>query len=331
MTTKITQWIVYGPGDLEYIKMKEIMNKIKKTLITAFLLGFSFYSSAADWPTKDLTVIVPFPAGGTVDKIARSFAQELPQIVNRPVTVKNVPGALNVLGINELGRSDPDHTVIFTLGSVVYSGIASDNNIHKQLQPLLVVGNSKITVFKTPGTRTEEFVDSFKMRRPVLVGSGDTIDNSQMWLDSIAGLTVEYVPFKGAPQHFLSVMQGQPKFGLCSVFCVMSYVENKQVEVAFVSGTQRSRFLPDVPSASELGMKAKNYDYDTVYLAAASKDMNPEVLEKFNQALKKAGLTSEAVQRYNKLGMDVTLTNVQESKRVWDGLEKLAKHYYKKD
>ena len=306
------------------------MKNIKQAILTAFLLGFGFNSYALNWPTKEVTIIVPFPAGGTVDKIVRDFANDLPNELGKPVVVKNVPGAYNIVAINELSKSDPDHTFLATFGSVISSGVALKDDSYKMLDPVMIFGESRIALVKNVNASAQEVIDARKKNTKIMVARGDTIDNGQMWLDSIPGLSVEYIPYKGATGYLLAVMQGEPKFGDCSIFCVYDKLQNGQLGLAFVAGDKRSSFAPDVPTARELGLKDDGKNYNTIYLITSLKTINPEVAEAMNKALKKVGETNPSIQGFGKRGMDLTLMNVAQSKKLWYDQERFTVEYFKK-
>lgn len=316
---------------MEKIKLKNILKKAKLIIVAAFLAGFSFNSTASTWPDKEITIIVPFPAGGTVDRIARAFAQDLPAVVGKPVIVKNVPGANNIVAINELLRSDPDYTFIMGLGSMVYTSIANNNELYKELTPNMIIGSSKVALFKNKNSNTKDFIAKVYGTQPVLVTSGDTMDNGQMWLLSMDKVNLQMVPFKGAPDMIKSVMQGEPEWGSCSIFCLWGFLKNEQVDVAFINGQERSKFLPAVPTANELGLKPQSYNFDTIYLLASSKKISHEAADKMNSALRQVGNTNSQIQNFGKTGLDLRLTSIKESNIIWAEQEKMAKFYFKKN
>lgn len=308
--------------------------KMNKFILSAFLMMLACFNTSVyskTWPEKEIILIVPFPPGGIVDNIARSFAEDLPKVVNKPVIVKNVPGAFNVLAINELLKNDPNHTFIISIGSIVHSGIAKDNDLYKELIPNMVVGSSKITVFKNKNANTEEFLQQIRGKLPVLVAGGDTIEPGHMWLASIENANIQMIPFKGATEVIRSVIQNEPKWGMCSILCLWNFLKNDQVEVAFISSSRRSQFLPQVPTAKELGLQTSSYNFDTIYLIASNKRISSEVAEQMNAALKKVGSTNNNIQNFSKNGLDINLTNISDSAKIWAEQEKMAKQYFKKN
>lgn len=306
------------------------MNRYFIGIVLTFMSLFGAIAHSKTWPEKEITMIVPFPAGGTVDRIARSFAEDLPKLVNKPVIVKNVPGANSIAAINELLNNDPNHTFIVSLGSLVYTSIATNSNLYLELLPNMIVGSSRTALFKNKTANTAEFLQGVRSNVPVLITSGDTVDNGQMWLLSMENTNMQMVPFKGAPDMIRSVMQNEPKWGSCSIFCIWNFVKNEQIDVAFVSGDKRSQFFPNVPTAKELGLKAQPYNFDSIYLIASNRRIQPEVAEQMNAALKKVGTTNANIQNFGKVGLDLDLTNIVESAKIWRDQEQMAQFYFRK-
>lgn len=306
---------------------------MRRFILSTILILLSFCNSLAyskTWPEKEITIIVPFPPGGIVDRIARSFADELPKVVFKPVIVKNVPGAHSIPAINELLNSDPNHTFIVSLGSIVYTSVARNSNLYQELSANMIVGTSKTVLFKNKNADTAQFLNEIRNSKPTLVAAGDTVDNGIMWLLSLDNANIEIIPFKGAPDIIRSVMQNELKWGSCSIACLWNNIKNETIDVAFINGDSRSKFLPTVPTAKELGLKSQPYNFDSIYLFVSNKKIKPEVAQQMNNFLRQAAANSTNIQNFGKIGLELDLTNVNESIKIWHEQEQMAQFYFRK-
>jgi tripartite-type tricarboxylate transporter receptor subunit TctC len=282
---------------------------------------------ANTWPTKEITLIVPFPPGGTTDKIARAFANDLPTILKVPVVVKNVPGANNIRGMQEVLAGDPDYTFIVTASSIITSHIPINSDLYKKFQPIMIVGSSHQILYRNPNTDPNKLLAQIKAKERIQVAVPDVAGEQTIWIDGLKGMSVDVVPFKGTAQQAMGVMQGQPEYGVLSVFGGWQWFSQKQLIPVMIGANERSKFFPNVPTTKELGLTGNAFDI--VYLLASSKEVNPKVAQQLNSALKFVALNSDAIKNYDDTGMNVNLYDLKKSKEVWDDQERKTKAYYK--
>ena len=308
--------------------MKKMLSVL--LLVIASLSATPVAADVTSWPQKEVTIVVPFPPGGTVDRIARQLSIDLPTILKKPVVVKNVPGANSVIAMREMTRSDPDHTFIISLVNIVSTQISMDSDLYQKFQPVMVVGSSQSMVFKNNAATVASITESIKNKKGIAVAIPDLIDNGGMWVDRLDGFNAEVIPFKGAAQMISGVMQGEPALGVCSVFCMWPWVSQRQLEPLFVAGDKRNPFLPNTPSAKEFGLKSDRFNYDSVYIISSTTSIDPAVAEKFNNVLKFVATNNAQIQGYGKIGMEIKLLPVKQSKKVWDDAVEMSKNYFKK-
>lgn len=306
------------------------MKKILSTLLLCVAGLMPVQAEVAAWPQKEVTIVVPFPPGGTVDRIARALATDLPTILKKPVVVKNVPGANSIIAMREVMRSDPNHTFIISVGGIVSTHIQMDSDLYQNFQPVMVLGSSQVLVFKHNATTVASVKESIKAKQKTLVAVPDTVDNTIMWVSKLDGFGAELVPHKGSAQMILSVMRGEPEFGVCSIFCIWPSLSQNQVEPLFVEGDRRSVFLPNTPTAKEFGLKAAKFNYDSTYIISSVTSIDPAVAEKFNSVLKFVATNNAQIQGYQKSGMEIKLLSVKQSQQIWDNTIEMSKNYFNK-
>ena len=240
---------------------------MKKVLV--LVIGLLAASSAAmaqtAYPSKPVTLVVPFPPGGALDFVARALADEMRKQLGQPVIVENRAGAGGTLGTGAVARAAADgHTIM--LGSVATHAIAPGlyhNLSYDALKdfvpitqvtasPLLVASSAKLSVATLP-----ELIASARAQPGKLnyasTGNGTAVHLAGEMLKSTANLDVVHVPCKGGSEAITALMTGEASYMVVNVELVLPQVRGGKARALAVTGSRRLAILPDVPTLREAG------------------------------------------------------------------------------
>ncbi|NLC37498.1 MAG: tripartite tricarboxylate transporter substrate binding protein [Alcaligenaceae bacterium] len=235
--------------------------KIKN--IFAALCLFSSMSAAAAFPAdKPINLVVPYPPGGAVDPIARLYAEKISDNWGVPVVVLNRPGAGTTIGMNQVARADPDgHTVILATASItsnapLYKTLPYDTlNDFTYLSmagiiPLAIAANPN-----TPVNTLDELVSALKEKPDSLSwsssGNGSIIHLGGELFESLAGVEMMHVPYKGSGPSVMAGVAGEVDMSFDSVFLMRPQAEAGKLKFIAVASQERVASLPDVPAIAE--------------------------------------------------------------------------------
>lgn len=237
------------------------------TRITAALALFlmSFSAHADEWPSRNLRILVPFPAGGSADTQARVIAEELSKKVGRAVIVENKPGAGGNIGATEAARSAADGYTLFMATTGTH---AANVNLYdklpydpvKDFQPLTMV-----TVYPqvvTPGERFKgldlaDLITALKKDGDKLnfgsSGVGSPTHLGGELFNRETGTRLMHVPYRGQGPAISDMVGGRLDMMFPSVPDALAMLQSGQMRAVAIMSAKRSKLLPDVPTTKELG------------------------------------------------------------------------------
>jgi len=237
-------------------------------LILALAIGAAASAShaQASYPERPLTLVVPYPAGGVADTIARPLAQELGKRLGQPVVIDNRAGANGNIGSTFVARQQPADGYTILLGST--STLAVNPHLYKSmgydpvkdLQPLTLthqMPNVLVLGAGTPYKSVAEVVAAAKAQPGRLVygsaGNGNSMHLAGVVFQEKTGTQLLHVPYKGGPPALNDVLGGQIPMMFHNLPAVVSFRQAGKVRVLAVADTKRSPVLPDVPTMAEAG------------------------------------------------------------------------------
>ncbi|MBL0086125.1 MAG: tripartite tricarboxylate transporter substrate binding protein [Ideonella sp.] len=218
------------------------------------------------FPSKPVTIVVPFPAGGALDIVARALAEEMRKQLGQPVIVDNRAGAGGTVGSALVARAAPDGYTIL-LGSVATHAIAP--GVYRNLtydalkdfapitqvtaSPLLLASSATLNVKTLPELLATARAQPGKLNY-ASTGNGTAVHLAGAMLQSAARLDVVHVPYKGGPQAVNALITGEAAFMVVNVELVLPQVVGGKARALAVTGSRRLAVLPDVPTMSEAGL-----------------------------------------------------------------------------
>jgi len=235
--------------------------------ILFFLSLFFFFSQASysqTWPNQTIKIIVPFPAGGGTDALARTISIELSKVLNQTVYVENKPGANGIIGAQFVALAPPDgNTVLLTIASFAISPAFSKKlpfDVDKDFAPVSLV--AKYPYLLTTGSQSElktfkQFYEFAKKNPGKLSyassGNGSGPHLGMELINERLGLNTVHVPYKGAAPANNDLLGGNVDVMLNNLLASSSLIKSKKLNVLAVTTAHRSTALPEVPTLIELG------------------------------------------------------------------------------
>ncbi len=252
----------------------------------------------AAWPERPITIVVPFPAGGGTDTYARPLAAQLTQSLGQSVVIENKGGAGGTLGAGIAARAQPDGYTFFMGGAHHAVAPALYKNLNYDIQksfvpvallaqpPQVVVINEK----KVPVKTLQELVEYAKKNPGKLnygnagVGSTHHLAGELFALQS--GTELVAVPFQGAGPMLTGLIGGQVDLAFDGLGSSAGHIRSGSIKPLAVAAKERSKTLPDVPTAAEAGYP--DYVVSTWYAMWAPAGTPDEAVKKMTDAIQKA-------------------------------------------
>ena len=233
--------------------------------IAGALLLFAGTAAAQNYPDKPITMIAPFPAGGSVDLIARALAQQMSELWKQPVVVSNRPGAGGNIGAEAVARASPDGytllmgTTALSSSPALYAKLSYD--LLRDLAPVsLVVTMSNVLAVHPalPARSVRELVALAKARPGMLssasAGVGSSNHLALVLFTTMTGVKIEHIPYKGAAPAVADVMGGHVAMTFVPIAAAVPPVRAGRLRALGVTGAARSAALPDVPTLDAAGV-----------------------------------------------------------------------------
>ncbi len=291
------------------------------------LAGVAPWAAAqtAGWPSRPISLVVPFAAGGTTDVLARALADPLGQALGQPVIVESKPGAGATLGADFVAKARPDgYTLLMgavhhTIATSVYRKLPYD--FQKSFAPIttvaLVPNVLVVNAERTPAKTVAEFV-AFAKASPTELAYGSNGNGTAQHLigtqfQASTGTKLLHVPYKGSGPLTTDLLGGQVALSFDTVTPVLQHIQAGRLRPLAVTTAQRSAVLPDVPTLQEAGLKG--FDIGTWFGVLAPAGTPPEVVQKLNAAMVKIIRSPDFGQRMRAIGADPVGNSPQEMAR----------------
>ena len=225
--------------------------------------------NAVSYPVKPISLIVPFPAGGTTDVLARALGQELSKSLGQPVVIESKPGAGAILGADYVAKAKPDgYTLLMgavhhTIATSVYKKLPYD--FQKDLLPITVVALVPNVLVVNPAVaakNVKELLALAKSEPGKLTygsngnGTGQHLIGAQF--EAMGGVQLLHVPYKGSGPLTTDLLGGQITMSFDTITPVLPQIKAGKLRALAITTSKRSPALPDVPTLDEAGLKGFN-------------------------------------------------------------------------
>jgi tripartite-type tricarboxylate transporter receptor subunit TctC len=258
---------------------------------------FSQQAALAQYPTKPVHIVVPYPAGGAVDAFARVLTQQLSELWGQQVGVDNRPGASTMIGAEQVAKSPPDGytlllTAELTLAIVphLYEKILYDPL--RDFAPIVALVSATQALVANPSLpakTVKDLVALAKVKPGQLTygsfGNGSTGHLNMEVLQAMTGARFNHIPYNGAGPAMNDVIGGHIDFMLAALSIVKGNVQAGKLRMIGVGSNHRSSEFPDVPTISESG--APGFEAKSWFGLLAPAGTPPDVVKKINQDVTK--------------------------------------------
>jgi tripartite-type tricarboxylate transporter receptor subunit TctC len=290
-------------------------------LVTALaaLAAAPAFGQTADWPTKPVRFIVPFPPGGTVDPLARLLGSRLTAALGQQFIVDNRPGGSGSIGAGIAAKAPPDgYTFLFVFDTHAVNPSLIPNmpfDTVKDLAPVMLVGTAPMAVVTNPSKPYRNFGDVIKAAKAKpdsvtygSVGSGSLGHLTMTLVQQAGGFKILHVPYKGGGPMSTEVLGGQVELGIGTVALLAPQVKGGKMRAIAVTGDKRSHAMPDVPALAEQGFPG----FSALAwwgIFAPARTPKP-IMDKFHAELTKTlNLPDLRKQLTEQLGMDLVVSS----------------------
>ncbi|MBI3514980.1 MAG: tripartite tricarboxylate transporter substrate binding protein [Proteobacteria bacterium] len=268
---------------------------MRAILLAIVLLVGATLSHAAEYPTRPVRMIVPFPAGGGVDLITRFTTDILAQALGQPFIVDNRPGAGANLGADLLAKSAPDGYTIGTM-TIGTHGINPTLYAHLPFDPvkdftpitMLVIQPNVMVVPKSLGVRSvTEFIALAKAKPGALnagsSGNGTSLHMSAEMFKQMTGVDIVHIPYRGAGPLMPDLLGGQVQVAFNNLPTVMPHIRSGALVPLGVTTLTRWPLLPELPTLHESGVPG--FDVSSWYALMGPAKLPRDIVMALNQAL----------------------------------------------
>lgn len=232
----------------------------------AVLAPRAFAQAAADWPRQPVKLIVPFPAGGSTDILARLLGKAVAGQIGQPVVIDNRGGAGGIIGVDALAKSPPDghHFGITSSSALISAPILYDKVPYDADRDFAFVSQvASVPMIlcvhpSVPVTTVPELIQHLQRNRGKLAYGSVAIGHighvSMVHMDRVLDAGMNHVPYKGEAQMLQDLLANQLPLSFLTVATARPHVEQGRLRVLAIAGTQRHESMPQVPTFAEQGV-----------------------------------------------------------------------------
>ena len=279
------------------------------------LCALSASAGAQDWPTRPLTLVVPYAAGGSVDGNGRTMAQRMGEILGQQVVVENVGGAGGMTGSLRVSRAPPDgyQMVIGNLGSHGVNQTLYKRPLYNTVTDFVPVGlvNQGLFVLLVrkdfPATTLSEFTAYAKANQDKLQfgsgGAGSTTHMVCVLLNMALGITTTHIPYRGTGPALQDLVGGRTDYQCEPVPTALPIIQGNGARPLALLARKRADVLPQIATAHEQGLKDfEVLSWNALFLPKGTPD---PIVRRLNAAMSQALDTPWVRERLEKLGLEV--------------------------
>jgi tripartite-type tricarboxylate transporter receptor subunit TctC len=295
--------------------------------------------SAASFPQKPITLIVPFAPGGGTDSIARDLSKTLSEKLGQPVVVDNRGGGGGSIGASMGSKATPDgYTLLFVTSTFVTHAATDESagyNIEKDFSPVAMIGRGPLLVVtnkSVPAKTLAELIQFSKQTRDVnycSAGLGSINHLSGELFKQKTGADLTHIPYKGSGPATIDLLAGRVQVFFATIPTILPYVETDRVNVLAITSEKRSPLFPNVPTAAEAGVPG--FNLSTWWGIVAPAGTPQAIVKKLNEAINEAASKDPLKSRLAKEGAQAYKVSPSEFQKIlnnelklWQGVVKSA-------
>ena len=261
-------------------------------------LGTASTAHAQNYPTRAITLVIPFAPGGSTSIVGRGIADKMSELLGEKVVVDNRPGAGGTVGTKAVAKSDPDgytlvlgYTGTLAIGPSLYKSVGYDPR--KDFAPIGLIGNAPNSLVVNPSfpAKTVAELIAYAKANPGKVnfgsaGAGTVSHITGEYFARTAGITLVHIPYKGTGPALTDLLGGHIPMAFAPIPASHPNVSAGKLRALAVTSTTRSSLLPDVPTMAEAGLAG--FDASLYYGLAAPAGTPRPIIDKLNKVLREA-------------------------------------------
>jgi len=299
------------------------------TSLLSVVLALSCLSAAAQdrWPSKPIHWLVPFPAGGTVDLVARVLAEKMREPLGQSIVIENRAGASGMLGTAIVAKAPSDGYMwgfVFDTHVVNPSLIAKmPFDTRKDLQAVMQVTRVPMVVVAHPAQPYRSFAEVVAAAKAkpdsisfASVGNGSLAHLMMTLLQIENGFRLVHVPYKGGPPAVQDLLAGHVPLYAASPVLVLQHIRAGKLRALAYTGRERSPLLPDITTLSEQGFRG--FEAQAFVGVVAPAGVAKPTIDRFHAAMVAALGVTEVRERIGSLGMEIVGSSPDEFRRYLD-------------
>jgi tripartite-type tricarboxylate transporter receptor subunit TctC len=284
------------------------------TAAIAALLAIGGPAAAQDYPNRPITMVIPFAAGGPTDVLGRVVAARMSELLGQQIVIENIGGAGGMLGANRVKTSPPDgyQIVLGTVGTHAQAPTLSKKPLYNaatDFQPVALLAEVPIVLIARkdlPVSNIKEFVEYTRKNQEKMSfassGVGAAVHLGTVLLNSAIGVTVTHVPYKGSAPAMQDLQGGRIDYMTEILSTGYPQIQGGAVKAIALLSPQRSKILPDLPTAREGGVNVDAYTWNAIFLPKGT----PEpIVKKLNDVAMQAMKTPAVREKLEALGVTV--------------------------
>jgi tripartite-type tricarboxylate transporter receptor subunit TctC len=287
------------------------MKRLCLLILVALVAGLCLPAIAQDYPTRQVTIIVPFAPGGSADIIARVYAQKLSERVGKPVVVENRAGAGTVVGASAAARAAPDGYTLLMGGS---SALAYNPTLHKNLPydpakdfvPLAHVAAIPFVLVVQPSLPVRSVADLIKLAKEKpghlafgTAGTGSPAHLCAEYLRGVTGIDITYIPYKGSAPALTDFLAGHVPVMFVDLPPALPLIREGKLRALGVSSAAAVPAAPEILPLAQVGVPG--YDAGGWLMFVAPAATPKDVVAKLHSELK--GITPDVRERLSGMGL----------------------------
>lgn len=288
------------------------MNTPKLLLAVLALLVASF-SHAQPYPSRPITLVVPFAPGGGTDSLARELAKLMQDKLAQPVVVDNRGGAGGAIAAAQVAQSKPDGYTLLFITSTFVTVAATDRklsyDILRDFTPIALLGRGPLLLVVNkdlPITNVRELIDAAKKKPDafnyVSAGQGSINHLSGELFVQRTGAKMTHVPYKGSGPATMDLIGGQAQVFFATVPTILGQVKGGKVRLLATTSAKRSPLFPDVPTVMESGVK--DFKVETWWGIVGPAHLAPGIVANLNDVINASAQSAEMKKRFVDEGAD---------------------------
>jgi tripartite-type tricarboxylate transporter receptor subunit TctC len=270
------------------------------------------------YPSRPITMVVPFAAGGPVDTVARILSEPMRATLGQSIIVENVTGAAGSIGVGRVARAAPDgytlsigHWSTHVVNGAIYP---LPYDLLRDLEPIVLLPSNPMIVVSTnavPAKSLNEFVGWIKANEGKVsagtAGAGSATHVAGVYFQNVTGTRFQFVPYRGTGPALQDLVAGQIDFIVDQASNSLQHVRDGKIRAYAVTASARLPSAPDIPTVAEAGLPS--LDISVWYGLWAPKGTPKDIIAKLNAAAVQALSEPTVRQRFAELGLDMPPRN----------------------